>query len=109
MDDARFLEVVDGTMCLEGSGAAPGSLSRMDSDICINASSILILFLAEVSKNVIPFSLEIVSPLSLDICRCSSMSHLLPSIIFSTSLLECSRIVLSHFARLSKELGLVMS
>ncbi|KAI7690351.1 hypothetical protein SSS_10755 [Sarcoptes scabiei] len=54
-----------------------------------NAWSILILALAEVSKNLIPCSRAIFSPRALLTTRFSVMSHLLPRIIFSTSSLAC--------------------
>ena len=53
------------------------------------ALSILMLALALVSRNLMPCSLAMVSPLSLLIILLSSISHLFPKIIFSTSSLAC--------------------
>lgn len=53
------------------------------------ARSILILALALVSRNLMPCSRAMTSPFSLLTTRFSSISHLLPKIIFSTSSLAC--------------------
>ena len=60
-------------------------------------------------RNRMLCSLAMDSPLSFETIRLSSMSHLLPRIIFSTSSFACSSMFLSHFAMLSNVFGCVMS
>lgn len=90
-------------------GSFTGVFRRISSANVRNAFSMFIFAFALVSKNLIPCSLAICSPLPLGTTLLSSISHLFPSNILSTSSLACSSMFLSHLLMFSKLLPLVMS
>ena len=74
-----------------------------------NASSMLRFAFAEVSRNFVPYSIASCSPRSLDTSRRSSMSHLFPIIIRSTSDAACSSMLRIQFLMFSNERSFVIS